>query len=53
MLAISYVDGKITYIKVVSCKNNNPRELIENYKNGEFTYEYKLNDNFVSNLIFD
>ena len=40
MLAISVVEGKQTFIKVLSCNDHKVTEMFENYKNKVFKYQY-------------
>jgi hypothetical protein len=53
MLAVSYVEGKFTYIKIVTCNNHKVEEMLENYENKNFKYEYKEESNYITNIIFD
>lgn len=47
MLAISYVEDNMTYIKVLSCKDNKVVEMFENFENNVFSYEYKEYTTFI------
>ena len=53
MLAISYVVGEQTFIKVLSCQDNKVEDMFKNLEDKKFEYEFKTPTKFIRKLVFD
>jgi hypothetical protein len=53
MLGISYVERRSTFIKVFSSPEQNIEQMMDDYANQKFFYQYQQKDTYIKNITFD